>query len=54
MDVFRGLKVKALVTNLQKYPKQSFVVFAWSMVTFNPKIISINSVFISNFTFINP
>ena len=52
--VFRGLRVKALVTNLQKDPKQSFFVFTWSMGSFNLKMISIKSVFINNLTFINP
>ena len=35
--VFRGLRVKALLINPQNYPKQSFVVFAWSMVTVHLK-----------------
>ena len=41
--VFRGLKIKARVTNLQKYPKQGFFVNSWFMVTFGVKTMSINS-----------
>ena len=37
----------------KKY-KTNFFVFTWFMVTFNPKMISIKSVFTSNLTFINP
>ena len=51
---FRGLTVRAFVINLQKYPKRSFFLFTWSMVTFSLKMISIESVFTSNHTFINP
>ena len=57
--MFRSLRVKVPVTSLQKYPKQSFFVFTWFMVTFNlkmisnVKMISIKSVFTSNPTFID-
>ena len=52
--VFRGLRVKALVTNLQNYPKQYFFGSTWSMVTFNLKMILIKYVSPNNLTFMKP
>ena len=47
MYVFRGLRVKARVTNLQKYWKEGFFVVDLFVPTFRPKMISIKSIFIS-------
>ena len=46
--VFRGLMVKARVTNLQKYLKPSFFVITWFKIIFNLKKICIKIVFTSN------
>ena len=54
MYVFRSLRVKALVTNLEKQQKKFFFIFTWYMVTFSHKMICIKNVFKSVFTFINP
>ena len=52
--LFRNLRVKARLKNLQKYLKPSFVVFTSSMVKNNLENISTESVLTSNLTFINP
>ena len=51
--IFRGLRVKAMATNLQKSLKQGFFVVTCFMVTFGPKMISVKSIFISNLSFID-
>ena len=53
MYVFRGLMVKARVTNLQKYLKASFFVITWFKIIFNLKKISIKSLFTCSLTFVN-
>ena len=52
--IFCSQRVKARVTDLQKYLKTSFFIFTSFMVIFSLKKISIRSVFISNLTLINP
>ena len=52
--VFRGITVQARVTNLEKPLKPIVFVFTQFVVFFNFKLISIESVFISYLTFINP
>ena len=54
IDIFGGLKVKTLLTNLQKTTKQNFFVFISSIVTFNLEMISNKSFLTSNLTFSNP
>ena len=44
MYVFRSLRVKALVTNLEKQQKKFFFIFTWYMVTFSHKMICIKNV----------
>ena len=55
--VFRGLRTKAKVTNLQPPPpppKTRFFVITLFMVTFATKAISIKRLFTSNLSLINP
>ena len=50
---FRGLRVKARVANLQKYPNQGFFVVILFMVTFSLKMVSSKSVSTSDLSFVN-
>ena len=53
MYIFRGLRVKAQDTNLQKYWKEGFFVVDIFVVPFASKMISIKSIFISNLSLVN-
>ena len=52
--VFRCLRVKVGVKNLQKYPKQGSLEFSSFMATFGPEIVLIKCIFSDNLSFIYP